>query len=210
MLNETVQIFLLGWVGFCSAAISPGPNMVAVVSRTIGSGLHAGLRVALGIAIGAFFWAWVSVAGFGQLYTQHAVAVPALSLLGGGYLLYLGYKGIRASCFGGSGFIGASVGANPLADVLHGLMVTASNPKVAMMWAALATLVAPGAQSVFAVTAFATVTALLAFLIYGGYSVMFSAGRVQRVFKKYSRWADALFGGVFSVLGGTLLGQLRS
>ena len=149
MSSDTVHLLLLGWLGFCGAALSPGPNMVAVVSRTLGSDLRAGLRVAFGISVGAFLWAWLSVAGFGQLYLQHPYAIPVLSLLGGSYLFYLGYKGIRSALAGGRGIIGTSVGGNPLADVLHGLMVTASNPKVAVMWAALATLVAPGAQSVY-------------------------------------------------------------
>jgi len=207
---QTLNTLMLGWVALTTAAVSPGPNMVAVVSRSLASGRFAGLSVTLGISIGAFLWACLSAFGLSKLLRQLPELMPVLYALGGSYLLYLGFKGLR-SAFSHSGSIAPPVSSEEsISDVLFGLTVTLSNPKVALLWLSLATVVADGLQSTFAVLVFAAVSSLLIFAVYGCYAFVFSFGAARRIYNKFSAAFNVVFGSVFSLLGGLLLGQLRA
>jgi len=207
---ETVSALLIGWTALAAAALSPGPNMVAVASRALGSGRAAGVFVSLGIGFGAFIWAWLSSLGFSQLLSSYPELIQTLSLLGGGYLLYLGYKGFRSALSVNSSFISPTISRDPLSDITYGLAVTLSNPKVAILWASLATIVAPGLHSMAAVVSFSVGSACVVFVIYSTYAVLFSIGIAQEAYRRFSRVADAIFGGLFSSLGALLLGQSNS
>ena len=52
---------LLGW-------ITPGPNMLAVMSASLSHGRAQGLKLALGLSIGATLWAGLAVAGAATLF----------------------------------------------------------------------------------------------------------------------------------------------
>nr|WP_321981367.1 hypothetical protein [uncultured Cohaesibacter sp.] len=43
------SLILTAWIALATAAISPGPNLVAVASRGLGSGRNAALAVAIGM-----------------------------------------------------------------------------------------------------------------------------------------------------------------
>ena len=76
MMSEALSTFALAWGAFAVAALSPGPNMLAVASRSLGTGRLSGQFVALGIAIGAFVWAMFAVIGLDQVFAQFPKVVP--------------------------------------------------------------------------------------------------------------------------------------
>ena len=206
MNASALTVVALGWSAFAAAAISPGPNMVAVASRSLGAGRASGQRVALGIAVGAFLWALMSAAGSGALFARFPDALRVLGLLGGGYLCWLGeIKGLRSAWHGGTGMVTAAGSRGALADVGYGFAVTMTNPKVALVWASLATFVAPATASPPMLVLFAAGAATLAYLIYGGYGWLFSARGARALHARFARAADALFGTLFTALGLSLV-----
>ena len=209
MTASALTTLALGWLAFAAAAISPGPNMVAVASRSLGAGRAAGQRVALGIALGACLWALLSAAGAGALFERFPGALRALSLLGGAYLCLLGARGLRSAWRGGTGAVAAAAGRSPAADVGHGLAVTMTNPKVALVWASLATFVAPATASLPMLGLFAGGTAALAYAIYGGYGWLFSSRGARALHERFARAADAVFGALFTALGLSLVSGAR-
>lgn len=202
---DHLAILALGWGAFAAAAIAPGPNLVAVASRALGAGRGAALRVAAGVAAGAFGWAMLTALGLGALFEAHPNLLGWLALAGGGYLLWLGAKGWRAALTGQGGEIAPAHGSGPLGDALHGLTVTATNPKVALLWAALSMFVAPAVASWSGLLLFATGAAVTAFAIYGGYGLVFSAGGVRRLYHRFARAAEAVFGTAFAALGAAMI-----
>ena len=204
-MQTDLPLLALGWLAFAAAALSPGPNLVAVAARSLGAGRAAGQRVALGIAAGAFLWALASAAGVDALFERVPGALRALELTGGAYLGWLGFKGLRSAWRGGRGTIGPAKSRGAARDVGHGLAVTLSNPKVALVWAALGTLVGPATASVGPLLLFATVTALLGYAIYGGYGLLFSLSGARALYEGFTRTVDALFGALFAGLGASLL-----
>lgn len=95
-MNEVMFTIFAAWAALAAAAISPGPNMVAVASRGFGSGRGSALLVAFGIALGGFGWAMLTALGFGVLFEKFPVLLRFLGVVGGLYLGWLGYKGTVA------------------------------------------------------------------------------------------------------------------
>ncbi|MFM5587975.1 LysE family translocator [Aeromonas rivipollensis] len=94
MSLDTWMLFLLAYL---LATLTPGPNVLLVVKN----GLQLGWRPAL-LTIGAnlfcqaIFICLVAM-GVGALLQTLPPLFLALKLAGGGYLIYLGYKALRAT-----------------------------------------------------------------------------------------------------------------
>lgn len=120
----------------CGMVITPGPNMIYVISRSLSQGYLAGLISLGGVAIG--FVIYMLLAAFG--ITAVLVAVPyaydTLRIAGVIYLLYLAWQALRPG--GRSPFqVRELPKDSPRKLVLMGLMTNLFNPKAAMIYVAL-------------------------------------------------------------------------
>jgi threonine/homoserine/homoserine lactone efflux protein len=88
----SLHSFLI-YCGLYAIAIAvPGPGVVAIVARALGSGFRATVPAAIGTAVGDLVW--VTMSAFGLAVVAHAMGGLFLivKLAGAAYLLYLGYK----------------------------------------------------------------------------------------------------------------------
>jgi len=88
----SLHAYLL-YCGLYAIAIAvPGPGVVAIVARALGSGFRATVPAAIGTAVGDLVW--VSMSAFGLAVVAHAMGEFFLivKLAGAAYLVYLGYK----------------------------------------------------------------------------------------------------------------------
>jgi len=193
------------WAAFGLAALSPGPNMVAVASTALGEGRRAATLVALGISCGALMWSLTTLYGLARLFEVYPQFLTVLSYLGGGYLLFLASKGLRAAIRGGSANIKATGGISGRKAFFHGLTVTATNPKVALFWASIATFVTSVTQSNAFLVIFAFAIAFEAFMIYGSYGYIFSTSRSRQIYNKAQRPIEGAFAFIFAGLGIALM-----
>ncbi|MEO0357686.1 MAG: LysE family transporter, partial [Pseudomonadota bacterium] len=149
-------LILATWAALAAAALSPGPNLVAVAGRALGTGRAAALWVTTGLALGAFLWAIATSLGLGLLFDRFPTALTVLGFVGGGYLMWLGFKGIRSALTNTGGIITPNAtDTGPISHILHGLLVTGTNPKVAVLWASMATFVAPAITNALSLFIFA-------------------------------------------------------
>lgn len=209
-MNETIFTIFVAWAALAAAAISPGPNMVAVASRGLDSGRRAALTVALGIATGGFGWAMLSALGLGALFETFPLLLKILGAVGGFYLGWLGYKGWRSALTGALGEIAPQGGEGVCGNVRYGLVVTATNPKAALMWASLSTFV--GGQTTYLpfLLLFACGSSLILFVIYGGYALLFSMGGIRQLYARFQKASEAVLGTIFGAIGiGMILRSVR-
>lgn len=198
-----------GWLGLVAAAISPGPNMFAVVAASLGGGLARGLQVNLGIAFGAFIWATLVNVGLATLLEFYPVFVQILTGLGGSYLLFLSYKGFKAAFQKNvTAMIKPGKHFSPLKNVLHGLIVTFSNPKVALFWTSISALIISVTTDWRALLVFGVGAGVVVFFIYGVYAWAFSLSAFRALYGRFRRWADGLFDVVFAALALVVLSNL--
>jgi threonine/homoserine/homoserine lactone efflux protein len=144
---STLAGFILLALGM---VLTPGPNMVYLISRSISQGPTAGLISLGGIALG--FLVYVLCAAFGITALVFAVpfAYDALRLAGAVYLLYLAWQALRPG--GSSPFHVRDLAHDgPRKLFAMGFLTSLLNPKIAMFYLALLPqFIDPGAGSVLA------------------------------------------------------------
>jgi len=116
--------------------LTPGPNMMYVVSRSITQGRRAGLVSLVGVAAG--FLCYVAATAFGLSVVF--IAVPELyltvKLAGAAYLGWLAYQALRP----GGASVFTPVALPPDSNrrlFVMGLLTNLLNPKAAIMYASL-------------------------------------------------------------------------
>lgn len=124
-----------------------------------------------------------------------------MGLFGGGYLLWLGFKGWRAALTGKGGQIAPLAGRGVREDFFHGLIVTSTNPKVALLWASLSTFVGPAVTDWTSLLLFTAGSGIIIFVIYSAYGWLFSTGHARDLYKRFQRVSEAVFGTLFGGLG---------
>ncbi len=72
--------------------LTPGPDTVYILGRSIAQGREAGVASALGICVGSIFHTCAAALGLSAILATSAVAFVAIKLLGGAYLIFLGIK----------------------------------------------------------------------------------------------------------------------
>jgi threonine efflux protein len=201
-----LQTYLVVLAGVAAAQASPGPNMFAVIEVALGRGRRAALLVVSGIASGTLVWAALVALGLGAIFASIPALLTVLKFVGGGYLCYMGLRGVRAALRGGEAALHAET--RELSDYAawrRGFFVVMTNPKALLMWMAIATFLFGSGLRAVQVFAFGPVVAISATLIYGCYGVMFSTGLASRGYARFWRGIETAFGLAFGGLGATLI-----
>jgi threonine/homoserine/homoserine lactone efflux protein len=116
-------------------AITPGPGVVYIVTRTAAQGRRAGLASVGGIALGNFGNACAASIGLAAVFAASSVAFAVVRFAGAGYLIFLGVRALQR----GSTIAAAAPRSRPslLKLFLDGFLVAILNPKTALFFAAL-------------------------------------------------------------------------
>jgi len=72
--------------------LTPGPDTVYILGRSIAQGREAGIASALGICVGSIFHTCAAALGLSAILATSSLAFGAIKLLGGAYLVFLGLK----------------------------------------------------------------------------------------------------------------------
>ncbi len=116
--------------------LTPGPNMLYLVSRSITQGRLAGLISLLGVGVGFFLYLAAAAAGVATVFTRVPDTYLALKLAGTGYLLYLAWQAVRPG--GMAVFAPQELPADPPRRLfLMGLITNLLNPKIAVLYVSL-------------------------------------------------------------------------
>src|ERR1700722_13454296 len=73
-------------------ALSPGPNLLYLASRSICQGRSAGFSSLAGVCTGMFCYMLATAAGLSALFDAVPLAYDAVRWAGAAYLLWLAYK----------------------------------------------------------------------------------------------------------------------
>ncbi len=128
--------------------LTPGPNMLYLVSRSITQGRVAGLISLGGVACGFLVWLLAACVGLAALVAAAPGAFLVVKLAGAAYLLWLAWQTIRPG--GQSVFAPRRLEAHsPSRLFAMGLTTNLLNPKAAVLYASLLPqFVDPGQGSV--------------------------------------------------------------
>ena len=116
--------------------LTPGPNMIYLISRSICQGRQAGLVSLGGVALGFVFYMACAALGITALLFAVPYAYETLCYGGALYLLYLAWQAIRPG--GQSPFqVKALSPDSPRKLFLMGFLTNLLNPKIAVMYLSL-------------------------------------------------------------------------
>ena len=137
-MPDTTQLLVFiaaGWL----LNLTPGPDVLYIVSSALIDGVRAGVAAALGIVSGCFVHVMAAALGVGALLSASSTAFAALKWLGAAYLVWMGVKLLLAP--GGASFVPASkAGSGQSLDLWRtyrkGFLTNVLNPKVALFFLA--------------------------------------------------------------------------
>ncbi|WP_328348791.1 LysE family translocator [Micromonospora sp. NBC_00421] len=116
--------------------LTPGPNMVHLVSRSVAQGRRAGLVSLLGVAAGFGVYLAAAVAGIATVFVLVPPLYTAVKLAGAGYLLWLAWRTVRPG--GRSAFVPQALPVDrPRRLFAMGLLTNLLNPKIAVLYVSL-------------------------------------------------------------------------
>ena len=72
--------------------LTPGPDTLYILGRSVAQGREAGVASALGISLGSIFHTCAAALGLSAILATSAFTFVAIKLLGGAYLVFLGIK----------------------------------------------------------------------------------------------------------------------
>ena len=195
------------WLVFAGAALlmalSPGPNMVYLVSRSLCQGAAAGLRSWLGVALGFTVHMLSAVLGLTALFMAVPLGYELLKIAGGLYLLWLAWQALRP---GGRSPLQprALPPESPRRLFTMGLLTSVLNPKVAMFYlAVLPQFIDPGQGSVLLQSLSLGLTQV-AIGSSVNLAVTLGAGQMAALLLQRPRWLAAqrtVMGAVLAALG---------
>jgi threonine/homoserine/homoserine lactone efflux protein len=116
--------------------LTPGPNMIYLISRSITQGRLAGLISLGGVALGFVFYMLCAAFGITALLFAVPYAYDALRLAGAAYLLWLAWQALKPN--GRSPFQVRELAVDgPPKLFAMGFVTNLLNPKIAMLYLAL-------------------------------------------------------------------------
>ena len=205
------------WLLFFSAAlainISPGPDVVYIVSNTVTYGRRIGFASSFGVCAGAFVHVLAAAFGISAILVTSATAFTIIKWAGAAYLIYLGIKTLASA---GQAFVLKSDTFHQLAffpAFRRGMMIDILNPKVAMFFMAFlpqfvdpALGLIPGQLVLLGGLVIVVAVVVEAAYVLGSSHLTESLRRNPAI----GRWFDRLLGGVLIGLGLRLAIQERA
>lgn len=128
------QLFSVFLAASFVLAVTPGPGVLYIVTRSVVHGRQQGLLSVIGVAFGNFGNACFASLGLAALFAMSVLAFMVVKYVGALYLIYLGIQVLRKS-------LGADAVPVPLVSsssrvFFDGLIVALLNPKTTLFYAA--------------------------------------------------------------------------
>jgi len=191
-------------------AVTPGPGVLYIVTRSLTQGRRSGLASVAGVALGNLGNALGAALGLAALFAISSTAFVIVKYVGAAYLIYLGIRVLRSAA--------PSPGASrPLPPVSarrafrDGLLVAVLNPKTTIFFAAflpqfMSIDAWPVVQGIALGTLFVAIAALtdsMYALAAGSLAPLLLRARGARTFGRYVSGSTFIGLGLFTALSGT-------
>ena len=182
--------------------LTPGPNMMYLVSRSITQGRRAGVISLAGVAAGLLIYLTAAALGLSMIFVTVPWLYLAVKLAGAGYLAWLAWQALRPG--------GVSVFApqrlspdSPRKLFTMGLMTNLLNPKMAIMYLSLIPQFIHPAAGHLAIQGFVLGSAQIVVSLTVNLLIVLAAGTIATFLAGRPKWLR-----MQRYLMGTVLGAL--
>ena len=209
-INSETVMTLLGaqqFLSFLGVAVlitlSPGPDNLMVLSLGASRGRQRGMAFGLGCAAGCLSHTFLAAVGVSALIAASPIAFTALKILGGLYLIRMGWQALRSR--GGAKVDSSSQNPETVGALFRkGLIANAINPKVVMFFLAFLPqfVVVSRGDAPWQIVQLGAVFSLQAALLFG--TLGYFAGHIGQWLNSHGnagKWLDRIAGTIFIGLG---------
>lgn len=181
-------------------AVTPGPGVIYIVTRSLVQGRCSGLASVAGVAFGNLGNAFAASVGLAALFAVSSFAFSVIKYVGALYLLYLGVKMLRSAPAESST---AAPATAPLKRIFRdGFIVALLNPKTTLFFAAfLPQFMTPAAPPMLQSMALASLFVAIAAITDTIYALAAGAASPALHNSAVRRIGRRLGGGIFIGLG---------
>lgn len=183
------------------AAAAPGPDFVLVSQQTLTHGKKTGLLCSIGITLGLSIHLIYSALGLAAVIANSSSALWVIKIIGGCYLMYLGYKGITSKKSSNKTVQVASVKNSPLKSIGVGFLCNALNPKAPIYFVSLFTLVLSPDLPLSHLLIYGVWIMAIQFIWFSSVVFLLSRPAVNKKFQAMGHWVDRVTGVAMVALG---------
>lgn len=186
------------------AVASPGPDFAVVVRESVTHGRRAGTWTALGVGSAIFLHVGYSLLGIGLIVSQSIVLFNALKWAAAAYLLYIGFKALRAQPAkpAAEGELHREAGERtPRSAFTAGFVTNGLNPKATLFFLSLFTVVINPHTPLAIQAGYGVYLAVATALWFCLVAMLFSQQRVRAGFALMGHWFDRTMGAVLIAIG---------
>jgi len=184
------------------AAAAPGPDFVLVSQQTLSQGKRTGLLCSIGITLGLSIHIIYSTLGLAAIIANSSSALWAIKIIGGCYLIYIGYKGITSKQTNKKNNTEILITkSSPLKSIGTGFLCNALNPKAPIYFVSLFTLVLSPELPLWHLVIYGAWMMAIQFIWFAGVVFLLSRPAINNKFQQIGHWVDRVTGLAMIALG---------
>lgn len=185
--------------------ISPGPDFAVVVRNSLIYSRKTALLTALGIALGILVHVAYTLFGLGVVIRESAWLFLIVKWLGAGYLLYIGYQGLKAKKTTRGLDQAKHIGdISPLSALWSGFLTNALNPKCMLFFVSLFSIVISPNTPLFIMFIYGLIIFVETLVWFSFVAFCLSGKRTRDRFNAVGHWIERITGGALMALGAKL------
>lgn len=202
MLHSYLPEFLTVAALHLLAVISPGPDFVMITRNSLIYSRKTGVYSAFGLALGIVVHITYCLVGIGYIISKSILIFSTLKLLGAGYLIYIGYKSLRAKPVQKTTEETASQkNMGRLAGIKNGFLTNALNPKATLFFLALFTQVIHTTTPLLVKVLYGIEMSTMTFVWFSLVAIVLSHDKVKKPFASVQHYVERLMGVALIALG---------
>lgn len=186
------------------AVMSPGPDFAMVTRNSLLYSRKSGVYTSLGLGMGIMVHVTYCLLGIGLLISQSIILFNIIKYIGAMYLIYIGYKSLRAkpqNTQETAGIASAEKILTPLNSVRSGFLTNVLNPKATLFFLAVFTQVINPVTPKLIQLLYGVEMVIMTFAWFALVSLFFSHSRIKTRITKIQHHIERFTGAVLIMLG---------
>lgn len=202
------QFYSVGVIALLSA-MSPGPDFIILTKNALCENRQKALFCAFGIALGILVHTSYCVLGLAIIINQSLLLFNVIKIAGAFYLMYLGYKGLRAKKTVDI-HLEPKVSSKTSFDAFkEGFCINLLNPKCSLFMLSVFTFVISPHTSHWLQAAYGLEISMVALAWFCFLAISISFAPIRNRFSRFQYLISRITGGVLVGLGASILLEKR-
>ncbi len=193
---------IIGTIALVQAfgVMSPGPDFIMCVRNSLMYSRRTGVFTAIGFGLGVAVHVTYLIAGIAVLIAQSVMLFSMIRYFGAAYLLYMGIRSVMARSFGLNMPEEVKKDISPLNALWIGFVTNISNPKAALFFLGLFTIVVgPGTpRAVLVIAGIIMVAETIGWFSLVAY--FFNQHHVRSFVGRFQRYFSLIFGALLILI----------